>query len=260
MDDIIALDAYPLHQPGPALDRLIASAQADLARDGMFNLPGFLRPAALTAIRDALAPRFATDAFHHARRHNIYFRRDVPGLPQDHPALALLDTSSRTLCADQIGGALMALHDWPPVAAFLAAVMGKPALFPMADPLACVNAMAYGPGEGLNWHFDRSEFTTTLLLQAPESGGLFEYRTGLRSADHPNHDGVARLLAGQDPDVRQMVLTPGTLNVFRGRDTAHRVTPAQGPTPRIVAVLSYFDQPGQRMSDDEQRGFYGRSA
>jgi hypothetical protein len=37
----------------------------------------------------------------------------------------------------------------------------------MADPLARLNAMAYGEGQGLNWHFDRAEFTTTLLLQAP---------------------------------------------------------------------------------------------
>ncbi|KAG1702812.1 50S ribosomal protein L21 [Nymphon striatum] len=29
--------------------------------------------------------------------------------------------------------------------------------------------MAYKEGETLNWHFDRSEFTTTLLLQAPQS-------------------------------------------------------------------------------------------
>jgi hypothetical protein len=39
--------------------------------------------------------------------------------------------------------------------------------------LARVNAMQYGAGEGLNWHFDRSEFTTTLLLQAPKAGGAF---------------------------------------------------------------------------------------
>jgi hypothetical protein len=34
--------------------------------------------------------------------------------------------------------------------------------------------MDYRPGEALNWHFDRSQFTTTLLIQAPEQGGEFE--------------------------------------------------------------------------------------
>ena len=89
--------------------------------------------------------------------------------------------------------------------------MEKPALFTMDDPLARLNVMTYGCGEALNWHFDRSEFTTTLLLQAPEGGGAFEYRSDLRSDGDPNYDGVARLLAGADPSVRQLALAPGTL-------------------------------------------------
>jgi hypothetical protein len=52
--------------------------------------------------------------------------------------------------------------------------------------LARVNVMAYHDGEALNWHFDRSEFTTTLLLQNPEAGGLFEYRSDLPSDSNPN--------------------------------------------------------------------------
>lgn len=138
--------------------------------------------------------------------------------------------------------------------------MGKEALHPMADPLAAVNAMAYRAGEGLNWHFDRSEFTTTLLLQAPKAGGLFEYRTDLRSETDPNYEGVARLLRGQDPQMQTMQVTPGTLNVFRGKHTAHRVTPVEGDRPRMIAVFSYFDRPGVRFTAEEQRGFYGRAA
>jgi hypothetical protein len=130
----------------------------------------------------------------------------------------------------------------------------------MADPLARVNAMRYATGEGLNWHFDRSEFTTTLLLQAPDKGGDFEYRTDLRSPDNPNYDGVAKLLTGQDPDLKRITLTPGTLNVFRGKNTAHRVTPVEGNTPRIIAVFSFFDRPGVLFTPEEQIGFYGRAA
>ena len=69
----------------------------------------------------------------------------------------------------------------------------------MPDPLARVNVMSYREGEALNWHFDRSEFTTTLLLQAPKAGGAFEYRSDLRTDTDPNYAGVARLLSGQDP-------------------------------------------------------------
>ena len=96
--------------------------------------------------------------------------------------------------------------------------------------------MSYTEGEALNWHFDRSEFTTTLLLQAPEGGGDFEYRTDLRAAEDPNYDGVARLLRGEDPDVRLLRLSPGALNVFRGINTPHRVTGLNGGRCRFVLV------------------------
>jgi hypothetical protein len=256
----IDLDRYPLDRPGPALDALVAQARADLAQRGMFDLEGFLLPGVAEAIAAVLAPRFATEAFTHTRRHTIYFRKDMPGPPPGHPALAEVETTNRTLCADQIGGPLVGLYEWPPFAAFLAAAMEKPALHTMDDPLARVNAMQYRDGEALNWHFDRSEFTTTLLLQAPRAGGAFEYRRDLRSAGDPNYDGVARLLGGDDPQVRRLTLAPGTLNVFRGRDTAHRVTPVEGPVARIIAVFSFYDRPGVRFSAEEQRGFYGRAA
>jgi 2OG-Fe(II) oxygenase superfamily len=259
--DIIDLDRYPLHRPdSPEWQATVDKARADLAAEGMFDLQGFLRPAALAQAVADLSPRFASESFLHARRHNIYFRKTVEGLPPDHPALTEFETVNRTLCGDQIGGVTAALYDWPEFARFLAATMDKPALFTMDDPLARVNAMQYGPGESLNWHFDRSEFTTTLLLQAPQAGGAFEYRTGLRSDRDANHDGVARLLRGEDPDKKAITLTAGALNVFRGRNTAHRVTPVQGDRSRIIAVFSFYDRPGVRFSAEEQQGFYGRTA
>ena len=262
MHDIVDLDRYPLDRPdSPACGALVARARAELATGGMFNLPAFLTPAARAAATAALSPAFARDAFTHARRHNIYFRKAIPDLPPDHPALAEVETINRTLCADQMAGnPVLALYDWPPFAAFLARVMDKPALYTMDDPLARVNAMSYAKGQGLNWHFDRSEFTTTLLLQAPRGGGLFEYRSDLRTAEDPNYDGVARLLRGEDPELRSITLAPGTLNVFLGRNTAHRVTPVEGETDRIIAVFSFYDRPGVRFTPEEQKGFYGRMA
>lgn len=261
MQDILDLDRYPLDRPdGADWAALVARARADIARNGMVNLDGFLRPEAIASAVEALLPRFDTESFTHARRHNIYFRKDMPGLAPDHPALREVETVNRTLCGDQIGGAVARLYDWPAFARFLAAAMDKPALHRMDDPLARINAMAYGPGEALNWHFDRSEFTTTLLLQAPDAGGAFEYRSDLRSNEDPNYDGVARLLSGDDPDLRRMTLAPGTLNVFKGRNTAHRVTPVEGKRARIIAVFSFYDRPGVRFSDEERIAFYGRAA
>lgn len=260
MQDIIDLDTYPLDKPGTqGYDALVARCRRALARDGMFDLTGFLRPKALEQALAEVAAK-QDQAFTHARDHNIYFRKEIPGLAPDHPALKPFRTANHTLCADQIGGVLERLYEWPAFAAFLAACMEKPALYTMDDPLARLNVMTYREGEALNWHFDRSEFTTTILLQAPEQGGLFEYRTDLRSDIDPNYDGVAKMLAGMDPEVQRVKLVAGGLNVFRGRNTAHRVTPVIGDTARRIAVFSFYDRPGVRMTPEEQKGFYGRAA
>lgn len=262
MHDILDLDRYPLDRPGsPEWASLVDRCRAELARDGMFNVEGLMRPAAVRRAVADVTPVLDTAAFTHKRAHNVYFKKDIAGLAPDHPALTLFETSNQTICADQIPESLLVrLYEWPNLAGFLAATMDKPALYPMDDPIACANVMRYTEGEALNWHFDRSEFTTTLLLQAPVAGGAFEYRTGLRSDDDPNYDGVARMLRGDDPEVQSIVAEAGTLNVFRGKNTAHRVTPVAGGADRIIAVFSYYETPGVRFSDEERIGFYGRAA
>ena len=261
MHKLIDLERYPLDRlDSDAGKALVARCRADLVRDGLFNLEGLMRPQVIAELLRELKPLFATAAFTHRRRHNIYFLPQVEGLPADHPALRELETANHTVCADLFpGNALMQLYAWPPFAAFLAAVMDKPQLHPMDDPLACLNAMEYRDGEALNWHFDRSEFTTTLLLQAAEQGGEFEYKTGLRDDRDPNYAGIGEFLAGSQTDVNRLELAAGTLNVFRGRNTLHRVSPVRGKRERIIAVLSYYEQPGVRFSREENIGFYGRA-
>ncbi|TPL91764.1 2OG-Fe(II) oxygenase [Mesorhizobium sp. B2-3-12] len=262
MKDILDLDRYPLDREGsPEWDRLVEQSIAALAADGMFNLEGFLRPGvAEQAVRE-IKPVMDTRSHVHKRMHNIYFKPNIPELAPDHPALRKVETISHTVCADQIpGSTVMAIYEYQPLVRFLAATTGKAKLHVMQDPLARTNVMAYRAGEALNWHFDRSEFTTTLLLQQAERGGDLEYRTDLRSDEDPNYDGVARLLEGRDPEARILRMRPGTLNVFRGKNTAHRVTTVEGERERMIAVFSYYERPGVMFSAEERVGFYGRAA
>ena len=55
----------------------------------MYNLEGLVKPEALTKCRRRNAARcMNTLSFTHTREHNIYFMKAIPGLPEDHPALA----------------------------------------------------------------------------------------------------------------------------------------------------------------------------
>lgn len=260
MRDILDLERYPLDEIGsPAWNALVERCKADLDRDGMFNIEGLVRADALESIVTEVRPVMDTLSFVHKRSHNIYFMKSIPGLPDDHPALARTDTINHTVCADQIPQSIVShIYEWAPLIVFLSATMGKDALYPMRDPLARMNVMAYREGEQLNWHFDRSEYTTTLLLQAPEAGGDFVYRSDLRTAEDPNYEGVARLMRGEDPEVKTLKVSAGTLNVFRGRNTAHKVSTVVGERERMIAVFTYYEKAGAMFSREEQIGFYGR--
>lgn len=262
MRDILDLDRYPLDKPGsPPWHDLVAQCRNALMHDGMFNLEGLVKPAALARAMAEIRPVMETLSFVHKRSHNIYFKKEVPGLAPDHPALRMVDTVNHTVCGDQIPQSVPVwIYEWPQFAVFLATTMEKDTLFVMRDPLARVNVMSYRDGEALNWHFDRSEFTTTLLLQEPGGGGEFQYRSDLRSDSDPNYDGIARLLADKDNEVKTLKLSAGTLNVFKGKNTLHRVTPCKGPRERYIAVFSYYERPGVIFSKEEQIGFYGRAA
>ena len=262
MNKIIDLKRYPLDRiDSPQGQELITRCRNDLMHDGMFNLVGLMLPDAIETIVAETASVFENDAYTHRRKHNIYFLPEVSGLSPSHPALQQFETINHTICSDQISTSkLIKLYEWAPFVSFLAAVMDKPKLHPMDDPLARLNLMAYGHGEALNWHFDRSEFTTTLLLQSPEHGGEFQYRTDLRSDENANYDGVAEFLDHEQDSASSLRLSAGTLNVFRGKNTAHRVTPVEGERNRIIAVFSYYEKAGVKFSAEDNIGFYGRSA
>ena len=262
MHNIIDLERYPInHLNDPQGIELVERCKQELHQEGMFNLEGFLMPLAVDNALNEVKPVLQSSSFLHEREHNIYFKKSIPELDDDHPALNKCITSNHTICADQIkDSVLIKLYEWPAFADFLAIVMSKQQLFIMDDPLARLNVMAYRQGQALNWHFDRSEFTTTLLLQSPKQGGEFEYRTGLRTDDEPNYSGVANLLNNKDKNVKLLKLKAGTLNVFRGKNTAHRVTPVIGDQARIISVFSYYQTPGVVFSDEERLGFYGRAA
>ena len=97
----------------------------------------------------------------------------------DHP-----DVSSQQ-GFDQIpdDSVLRELYESPAVRRFLGRILGIEVLHPYADELSSINVHFHRDGEELGWHFDNSSFAVTLLIQAPEAGGRFQYVPDLRDAD-----------------------------------------------------------------------------
>lgn len=257
----IDLDKYPIHQLDSTTGlELIDRFRSELNATGVLTLAGFLRQSVVEECVAHLSPIIEKESFVHNREHNIYFDDHLDKVAEDASVMARMHTTSLTVCGDQImSSVLWDLYQWQPMIDFIAAIVGKDRLYPMDDPLAGLNIKSMRNGDVTNWHFDRSEFTITLLLQQPVSGGVFQVRRNLRSDGDPNYSGVRKLLEGEDREVRSFHLEPGTLTVFLGKHSAHRVSPVSGSTKRIVAVFSYFDSPGVRFSDEDRTQFYGRS-
>jgi hypothetical protein len=115
-------------------------------------------------------------------------------------------------------------------------------------------------GEQLGWHFDNAEFAVTLMLQPPRAGGAFRYLPNVRTGDVAEDAAVLAVLDGDETGLIDLAPPAGTLVVFRGRDSLHCVAPVPGPRSRLVGVLSYAREPGQRMDVASQMLFHGRVA
>jgi len=255
IDRVIDLSACPISD-----DQFITACRGRLDRDGVLTIPGFLREDArrdLVAEAEAESPR----AFFTSSTHNVYLTPPRPELGEDHVFNRQISSSKGCITTDQVPPAsgLHTIYDSPDFRSFLARIVGETELHAYADPLSSINVHYAGAGQELGWHFDNSSFAVTLLLQAPENGGEFQYVRDLRDADagELNFDGVEAVLAGRTRPER-LDVAPGTLVLFRGRNSMHRVTPTIGGRTRILVVLAYNARPGVALSEAARMTFYGR--
>jgi len=95
MHNIIDLDRYPLDKPKSSCwSELVKGCKSGLQKDGLFNLPGFMREDAVAKAITEMKPKLLSEAFIHARQHNIYFKKSITDLPSDHDALQEFETSN----------------------------------------------------------------------------------------------------------------------------------------------------------------------
>jgi len=204
-------------------------------------------------------PLFAV-SYSRPHKANVYLSAADSVFPDGHPRNRTNVTSLSVVAHDQIPteNALRALYDWTPLREFLAKLVGYPRLYPYDDPLGSLNINITGDGQELGWHFDNSDFATTLLLQVPTHGGIFEYLPAARSDNNPGYDKVNAVLDGDRTGIRTLSQDPGSLVLFRGRYALHRVTATRGERPRIIAILVYDTTPGVRLTEYNRNLLYGR--
>jgi len=237
-----------------------AQCKAALDKDGVLVLKNFLTPESIASVcADGENNRHL--AFYTSSQHNVYLSPPDASFPEDHARNRLITSSKGCITTDQIPETshLHDIYNNEQFKQFLCAVLGESQLHEYADPLSSINLHYASEGQELGWHFDNSSFAITLLVQAPEKGGVFEYKKDARDADNNdmNYELVDQILDGQE-SVAALDMNPGDLVLFRGRNSMHRVSPTIGDTTRMLVVLAYNSEPGISLSESARQTFYGR--
>ena len=258
--DMVNLARYPIAD----LNTAEATKFADQCRQqyleaGLCMLPDFITPEAHRILTEE-ANSISDQAYFCKSTHNAYLTEDDPNLPADDVAHRQEQTFVGSVAYDQIAEdtCLRQLYCWDPLKDFIGYVLGKNEFYRFADPLGACSINVFVNGGEHGWHFDESEFSVTLMLQAPESGGAFEYVPKIRGADNEKEI-VDRVLDGDRSQVVELPFSAATLLIFGGQQTIHRVTRVTGDRPRLVPVLCYSEQQDLKNSEAVRKLFWGRT-
>ena len=261
VEDLIDRERYPVDQPDSSRSRaLIDQARAQLAGTGAVELTGFVSPdgvAALVGDAEALAPR----AHHSDGVGTAYLEYPDFSLPDDHPRLTWGHYGVGAVAYDLMPehSLLRRFYEWEPLLELVAAVLDRGPVYRYADPFGALNLAVMGDGDELQWHFDQTDFVVSLAIQTADQGGDFEVAPRIRSSDDEQYERVSGVLAGDRSDVVTLPMTPGTLLVFEGRHSLHRVSPIAGTIRRHVGLLAFDTVPDTMGSELLRENRYGRT-
>ena len=143
---------------------------------------------------------------------------------------------------------------------FLMGVLNLKNLFPYKDSLSSINYNYYEKNQQLGWHFDNASFAITLMIQSPNSGGVFQYVNKGRDFEknYIDKELISSVLSNNFI-VNELSVNPGTLILFYGRNYLHRVTPVTSDKCRVLVTLNYNLEPGIKLSENARMTFFGRT-
>ena len=256
IDDVVDTERYL----GAGRAGTVARVRRELAEAGCSVLRDFVPPERRETLR-AQGAEIAPCAYYDVETVNVYNTDPDPSLPADHPAARTMERGNAFVARDVIppDAIIARLYMSAAFQRFLADCFGRPRVHELADPLSGLTLNVVNPGRSHPWHFDTNELTVSMLTQAPDGGGEFEFCPNIRSAEQENIDDVRAVLDGRGgPLTRRLTLAPGDLQLCRGRYALHRVTPVRGNTPRHSAIFAYSGRPGVLGTVSRTRQLFGR--
>ena len=258
----INLARYPVHNiADPVTQALIARCRGELESQAFAVMDDFLTPEAVSLFWDESMSLSALTARREKTRSAYLDTPDQEDTtwPEGHPRRQFFHTSWGVVADDLIpeGHGLRNLYAWDGLTAFFSEVLQVKPLYRHADRFQALNINVLGPGDEQAWHFDDMDFVVLLYLTTPDAGGELECASLVRTDDDPCYDKVAQAFDGSLPQLHRRPSVAGTLTIMRGNHSVHRVTPVEGATPRLTAVLAYDRVPDKYEGDAINIQMYG---
>jgi len=253
-ENIINLEQHPIQESDYS-----KSCKDQLDSTGALVMEDFLNSDTVEFLQNEAREVRPLAYFCH-QNHNAYLLDPDPDFPAEHIRNLEQVSDKGCITHDQVpeNSLLRTLYEWPDFRNFLKQVLGEP-VFPYADTLSSININYYEQGQQLGWHFDNASFAVTLMLQSPGQGGEFEYREMVRNCEK-NDSAFADTEAVIKGKLQSKTLAigDGSLVLFRGRNSLHRVAPVVSEHARILVTLNFNTEPGIMLSELARMAFFGR--
>ena len=185
IEEILNLERYPIDGADPGTQaEFVSACHQTYIQTGLCELPDFILAEALSHLA-AEANSFSSHAYFCNSAHNAYLDDGQPGEDSDRVENRMEKTFVGSVPYDRINKQSMIsqLYQWDPLKNFIAGVLGKKEFYRFSDPFGACSINVFIDNGEHGWHFDESEFTITLMLQPPETGGDFEYVAKIRGAE-----------------------------------------------------------------------------
>ncbi len=244
-ETIVNLELHPIQDSS-----YIQKSKDHLDSKGALVMEDFLNSKTITSLQTE-AKEVRHLAYFCHQNHNAYLLDPDPDFPAEHIRNLEQVSDKGCITHDQV-------PEWPDFRKFLKQVLGEP-VFPYADTLSSININYYEQGQQLGWHFDNASFAVTLMLQSPGQGGEFEYREKVRNSEKDDSafaDTEAVIKGKLQP--KTLAMGDGSLVLFRGRNSLHRVAPVVSEHARILVTLNFNTEPGIMLSELARMAFFGR--
>ena len=256
----IDLQNFPIHEPQSSkYQQIVKEAQEALEFDGCYVLPSIVNKTAINDMR-AESTKIESLAHYTSNKVNVYFSKDDPTYPEDHPRRFFMERSNGFVSGDKFpeNSLIKELYYSEELKNFIADCLGIP-IYHYADPLASLTMNVNKPGDRFSWHYDTNEFTVTMLVQDCDEGGVFQYVPNIRNKEDECYDEVIKLLKGDMTRVKEIKLNEGDLQLFKGRYALHRATRAEGNTTRNLVVFTYTEKENVIGSSYRSEELYGKT-